>query len=84
MSKDDGVSKKQKKMAVLRLTQAATQAKERLSTTGSARIVLAPFLQEPHIINIDMEITREDYYNHERRHRMGDRMKYSNRWKGPQ
>lgn len=72
LSKDDGVSKKQKKMAIVRLRQAATQAKERLSTTGSVKIVLAPFLQEPNIVNLNLEITREAYYTHQRQHQMDD------------
>ena len=72
LSKDDGVSAKEKKMARVRLYQAANQAKERLSTTGSAKIVLAPFLQEPTIVNLNLEITRQAYYNHKRHHRMDD------------
>ncbi len=60
------------RMAIVRLYQTATQAKERLSATGSAKIVLAPFLQEPTIVNLNLEITREAYYNHRRKHRMDD------------
>ena len=66
------VSAKQKKMAVLRMAQAANQAKERLSSTSSAKIVLAPFLQEPEIVNIQLDISRDAYYNHCRKHRMGE------------
>lgn len=72
LNADDGVSKKQKKMAILRLHQAANQAKERLSTTGSTRVVLAPFLQEPQIVNLNLEVTRETYYNHKRQHALDD------------
>lgn len=70
--KDDGVSKKQKKMALIRLNQIANQAKERLSTVQTTKIVLAPFLQEPELININIEVTREAFYNHKRQHRLGD------------
>ncbi len=72
LKKDDGVSAKQKKMAVLRMAQAANQAKERLSSTFSAKIVLAPFLQEPEIVNIQLDISRDAYYSHCRKHRMGE------------
>lgn len=70
--KDDGVSKKQKKMALVRLIQVASQAKERLSSTQSTKIVLAPFLQEPELINLNLEISREAYYNHKRKYQLGD------------
>lgn len=72
LNKDDGVSRKQKKMALVRLYQAANQAKERLSSYGLTKIVLAPFLQEPEMINLNLEITRDAYYNHKRRHQMDD------------
>ena len=70
---DDGVSARQKKAAVVRLQQAANQAKERLSKTKTAKIVLAPFLQEPKIININMEISREDFLTHKRVNPLGDK-----------
>ena len=69
---DDGVSARQKKMARMRLQQAATQAKERLSQAQSTKIQLAPFIQEPKIVNINMEITREMFYAHRRTHALGD------------
>lgn len=72
LSKEDGVSPKVKKMAKRRLYQAANQAKERLTTTGSTKIVLAPFLQEPSIVNLNLEVTREAYYSHCRKHQMDD------------
>ena len=70
---DDGVSKRQKKVALVRLQQAATQAKERLSQTKSTKIQLAPLIQEPKIVNINMEISREDFYGHRRINPLGDK-----------
>lgn len=69
---DDGVSKRQKKTALVRMQQVANQAKERLSQSKSTKIVLAPFIQEPKIININMEITREDFINHKRVNKLTD------------
>ena len=69
---DDGVSKRQKKVALVRLQQAATQAKERLSQTKSTKITLAPLIQEPRIVNINMEITREQFLEHKRQNPLGD------------
>ncbi|MCL2378754.1 MAG: Hsp70 family protein [Defluviitaleaceae bacterium] len=69
---DDGVSKRQKKVALVRLQQAATQAKERLSQTKATKITLAPFIQEPRIVNINMEITREQFLTHMRVNPLGD------------
>ncbi|MDR2939947.1 MAG: Hsp70 family protein [Clostridiales bacterium] len=69
---DDGVSKRQKKIALVRLMQVANQTKERLSHAKSAKVVLAPFIQEPRIININMEITRDDFISHKRINTLGD------------
>lgn len=69
---DDGVSKRQKKIALVRLLQAANQAKERLSQAKSTKVVLAPFIQEPKIININMEITRDIFENHKRVNKLDD------------
>jgi len=69
---DDGVSKRQKKVALVRLQQAATQAKERLSQTKATKITLAPLIQEPRIVNINMEITREQFLSHQRVNQLGD------------
>ena len=69
---DDGVSKRQKKVALVRLQQAATQAKERLSQTKSTKVTLAPLIQEPRIVNINMEITREQFLEHKRVNALGD------------
>lgn len=69
---DDGVSKRQKKIALVRMLQMATQAKERLSASKTTKIVLAPLIQEPKIVNINMEITREDFLSHKRINRLGD------------
>ena len=69
---DDGVSKRQKKVALVRLQQAATQAKERLSQTKSTKVTLAPLIQEPRIVNINLEITREQFLSHKRVNALGD------------
>ncbi|MDR1687932.1 MAG: Hsp70 family protein [Clostridiales bacterium] len=69
---DDGVSKRQKKVALVRLIQAATQAKERLTQAKSTKITLAPLIQEPKIVNINMEITREDFIAHKRINQLGE------------
>ncbi len=69
---DDGVSKRQKKVALVRLNQVANQAKERLSAAKSTKVVLAPFIQEPKIVNLNMEITREAFMNHKRVNKLGD------------
>ncbi|MCL2836297.1 MAG: Hsp70 family protein [Defluviitaleaceae bacterium] len=69
---DDGISRRQKKVALVRLQQMANQAKERLSQAKTTKIVLAPFIQEPRIININMEISREDFINHRRVNVLGD------------
>ena len=69
---DDGVSKRQKKVAQVRLQQVANQAKERLSQAKSTKITLAPFIQEPKIVNINMEITQEDFENYKRHSRQND------------
>lgn len=69
---EDGVSKRQKKIALVRLAQIANQTKERLSHTKTAKVVLAPFIQEPRIVNINLEITREDFISHRRIHQLGD------------
>lgn len=69
---DDGVSKRQKKVALVRLAQIANQAKERLSQTKTTKVVLAPFIQEPKIVNINMEISREDFLNYKRTNKLND------------
>ncbi len=79
---DDGVSRRQKKIALVRLMQAATQAKERLSSANSTKIVLAPLLQEPKIVNINMEITREEFVTHMRQNRLGDPDVIFDKWGG--
>jgi len=69
---DDGVSKRQKKVALVRLQQAANQAKERLSQAKSTKIALTPLIQEPRIVNINMEINRDDFLSHKRINTLGD------------
>jgi len=79
---DDGVSKRQKKVALVRLAQAATQAKERLSQTKATKITLAPLIQEPRIVNISMEITREQFLTHKRINQLGDSPEIFDKFQG--
>lgn len=78
---DDGVSKRQKKTALIRLSQTANQIKERLSHSKSAKVTLAPFIQEPKIVNINMEITREDFLSHKRINKLDDSDKVFEKFK---
>ena len=79
---DDGVSKRQKKTALVRLQQIANQTKERLSKSKSTKVTLAPFIQEPKIVNINMEITREDFLNHKRVNQLGDSEEIFEKYEG--
>jgi molecular chaperone DnaK (HSP70) len=79
---DDGVSKRQKKVALVRLQQAATQAKERLSQTKTTKVTLAPLIQEPKIVNINMEITREMFLDHQRVNTLGDSQEIYEKFRG--
>lgn len=79
---DDGVSKKVKKIAQVRLYNAANAAKERLSEMKSTKIVLAPFIQEPTLINLQMEVTREAYLHHKRKYTLGDSKDYFEKFEG--
>ena len=78
----DGISKRQKKIAAARLMQLSTQVKERLSHSQSTKVVLAPFIREPKIVNINMEISREDFLSHKRVNRLWDREEEFGKWRG--
>lgn len=82
LSKDDGVSKKQKKMAQVRLKQVANSAKEKLSKSMSTKVVMAPFLQEPEVVNINLEISVESFIAHKRKHQLGDDEEVFNQFVG--
>lgn len=69
---DDGVSKRQKKVAQVRLQQVASQAKERLSQAKTTKVTLAPFIQEPKIVNINMEISLADFESFARTNKQND------------
>lgn len=73
---------RQKKMAVARLEQAAQKAKERLSAAKSTKVTLAPFLQEPEIVNINLEITQEAFYAHRRVNQLTDSAETFQRYTG--
>lgn len=79
---DDGVSKRQKKVAIVRLQQFANQAKERLSQAKNTKITLAPFIQEPQIVNINLEISRDDFIKHRRINQLGDSDEIYEKFKG--
>ena len=79
---DDGISKRQKKIAVARLMHMATQIKERFSHSESAKAVLAPFIREPKIVNINMEITREEFLNHKRVNKLWDNEEIFEKFRG--
>lgn len=72
LDSDDGVSKRQKKVSLVRLQQVANQTKERLSQSKTAKVTLAPFIQEPKIVNLSMEITRESLVKHKRVNKLDD------------
>jgi len=71
-SKDDGMSEREKKMAIVRMKQIANYTKEKLSVSNKAKVVLAPFIQFPMIISIQLEVTREAFYNHKRKYQLDD------------
>lgn len=81
-TKDDGMTVRDKKMAIVRMKQIANHTKESLSTTSSAKVVLAPFIQSPMIISIQLEITRDAFYNHKRKYQLDDSDQIYDKMKG--
>jgi len=71
-SKDDGMSERDKKMAIVRMKQVANHTKEQLSSSTNGKIVLAPFIQSPMIVNIQIELSREAFYHHKRKYQLDD------------
>lgn len=61
---------REKKMAIVRMKQVANHHKERLSTSPSTKITLAPFLQTPELINLQIEVTVEKFLTHKRKHKL--------------
>ena len=80
--KDDGMNEREKKMAIVRMKQMATHTKEKLSTSNSTKIVLAPFIQSPMIISIQLELTRDSFYKHKRQHQLDDAQEMFDKMKG--
>ncbi len=78
----DDLSIRDKKIAIIRLMQVANLTKEKLSKTKSAKVVLSPLIQKPIIVNINMEISREDFLNHRRINKLGDRIEKFEKYKG--
>lgn len=70
---EDGLSRREKKMAIGKLKNLALQTKEKLSTIQSTKAVLAPFIQLPYPVNLSVEIHRDDFYQYRRKHPMDDR-----------
>lgn len=70
--KQDGLSLKEKKLAIVRLKQVANHAKEKLSVVNSTKITLAPFIQHPLPINIQIDVTRELFYTYQRKYRLDE------------
>jgi len=82
MDKEDGLNNRDKKMAVARMKQVANATKEKLSQVSTASIVLAPFIQNPYPVNIQMEISREAFYHHERKYQLDDDLGVFERMQG--
>ena len=70
------------KVAIARLRKVSNQAKERLSLYNSTKITLAPFIQEPQIININIEVSREQFENHRRINKLDDTETQFERYRG--
>ncbi|MCL1924309.1 MAG: Hsp70 family protein [Defluviitaleaceae bacterium] len=81
LDKEDGISKRNKKIAIARLSQIARQTKERLSGAKSAKITMAPFIQEPEIININFELSRETFIAHKRKYLLNDEPSHFERYR---
>jgi molecular chaperone DnaK len=79
---DDGFPKRQKLVSLVRLNQVANQAKERLSQAKSTKVTLSPFIQEPKIVNINMEITLESFMEHKRVNKLDDTDEIFEKFKG--
>ncbi len=66
------IKKSDKKVALARLVSVASSVKEKLSKSQRAKVNIAPLIQEPFIVNINLEITADDFKNHKRKHSLGD------------
>ncbi|MCL2610114.1 MAG: Hsp70 family protein [Defluviitaleaceae bacterium] len=82
LESEDGLSKINKKIAIARLMQMARQAKERLSDVKNTKITMVPFIQEPEIININFELSRETFISHKRKYLLNDSSDNFERYKG--
>ncbi|MBN2221351.1 MAG: Hsp70 family protein [Vallitaleaceae bacterium] len=71
-TKEDGLKRREKKMAISKLKNLAIQTKEKLSTVQSAKAVLAPLIQLPYPVNLNIELSRDDFYQYRRKHRLDD------------
>lgn len=59
--------------AQIKLKQMATTIKEKLSQSNQATVVLTPLLQAPKFVNIEMNITRDEFYNHKRKNKLNQK-----------
>lgn len=84
--KEDGISISDKKIAIAKLIRVSRQTKERLSEAKTTKITMAPFIQindkETEIININFELSREDFISHKRKHPLNDEESHFKRYKG--
>jgi len=78
-NKEDGMTRHEKQLALVRLKQVANHAKEKLSMVNSTKVTLAPFIQQPLPVNIQLDIQREIFYCHQRKHRLDDSEIHFNR-----
>jgi molecular chaperone DnaK len=81
-SKNDGLTPKEKKLAIVRLKQVANHAKEKLSIVNSTKITLAPFIQQPIPINIQIDVTRDQFYSYKRHYALDDKENHYVRLQG--
>lgn len=72
LSHGDDLSIRDKKTALVRLKQVANHAKEKLSVMNMTKITLAPFIQYPVPVNIQIDLSRSDFYNHRRKYALDD------------
>lgn len=82
LNRSDDLNTREKKTAIVRLKQVANHAKEKLSMMNSIKITLAPFIQHPMPVNIQMDVSRQDFLTYSRKHPLDDTENQFNRLKG--
>lgn len=71
-NKTDDLNVRDKKMAIVRLKQVANHAKEKLSMMNVAKITLAPFIQQPIPVNIQLDVSRQEFLDYVRKYQLDD------------